>query len=106
MVYTVGNFQLLRDNDMSIQCLITEKGWKLLEKKYHLTRQETQLAICIVSGWTNREAAKAMGITANTVYVHQKKLFAKVRVRNRTELALTFIQETLPKETLRETGNF
>jgi len=80
---------------MSNQNLITERGWECLKKAYRLTPKELQLAKLILAGFNNEEAAASMCISSNTVYSHQQKLFAKVRSRSRTELALTFIREAL-----------
>ena len=57
------------------------KGWAAL------TAAELAVAELISSGHTNRLAARALGISPNTVSTHLRSIFAKLDVRSRVQLA-------------------
>ena len=52
-----------------------------------LTPQELQVAFLVAEGATNREAAAALFITPKTVEAHLGRVYRKLNVRSRTELA-------------------
>lgn len=51
-----------------------------------LTRRETDIAICVMRGLTNQEICDALHLSPNTVKMHLKSIFDKLKVRNRCEL--------------------
>jgi DNA-binding NarL/FixJ family response regulator len=55
---------------------------------YSLTRRESQLVAQLSQGLKNKEIAKALNIAAGTVKVYMSRLFKKVGVKDRFELAL------------------
>jgi DNA-binding CsgD family transcriptional regulator len=52
-----------------------------------LTETERRVARLVIQGCTNREVARAMFVTENTVQTHVRHIFQKLGVRSRTELA-------------------
>jgi DNA-binding CsgD family transcriptional regulator len=58
-----------------------DKGWAAL------TTAELAVAEVISAGHTNRLAARALGISPNTVSTHVRSIFAKLDVRSRVQLA-------------------
>ncbi len=52
-----------------------------------LTPQELQVALLVVDGVSNREAAAALFISPKTVEVHLTRIYRKLGVRSRTQLA-------------------
>lgn len=52
-----------------------------------LTPQELQIALAVVDGATNREAAAALFLSPKTVENHLGRIYAKLGVRSRTALA-------------------
>src|SRR6476659_9036762 len=51
-----------------------------------LTETEHRIAALIAKGQANRQIARAMFITENTVQTHLRHIFQKLGVRSRTEL--------------------
>lgn len=54
----------------------------------NLTDREKQVARTIASGASNKEIAKALGITERTVKAHVGAIFEKLQVRDRLQLSL------------------
>jgi DNA-binding NarL/FixJ family response regulator len=54
------------------------------------TPSEVRVARLVTRGATNREVAAALGLSAKTVEWHLSRLYRKVGVRSRTELAWRF----------------
>ncbi len=61
----------------------------LLNRRFcKLTAREAELVTLLASGLRNKEIAYALGITEGTVKVYLSKLFSKIGVSDRFELAL------------------
>jgi DNA-binding NarL/FixJ family response regulator len=57
-------------------------------KRYSLTRREGQLVVLLTQGLKNKEIATALSISEGTVKVYLSRLFQKLNVKDRFELAL------------------
>jgi DNA-binding CsgD family transcriptional regulator len=61
-----------------------------------LTLQELQVALKVAEGATNREAAASLFLSPKTVEAHLSRIYSKLGVRSRTELAHRFASEGSP----------
>jgi DNA-binding NarL/FixJ family response regulator len=59
-----------------------------LEKKVDLTRKEKEIVSLICNGYRNKEIAQKLDITEQTVKSHCNRIFKKVGVSDRLQLAL------------------
>jgi RNA polymerase sigma factor (sigma-70 family) len=55
-----------------------------------LTRREREVLTCVAAGISNREIAKKLSISEQTVKTHLTRIFAKLQVTNRLAAALAF----------------
>jgi DNA-binding CsgD family transcriptional regulator len=64
----------------------------------HLTPQELQVALVVARGATNREAGAALFLSPKTIETHLGRVYRKLGVRSRTELAHRLATEGVPTE--------
>ena len=62
-----------------------------------LTLQELQVALKVAEGATNREAAATLFISPKTVEAHLSRIYSKLGLRSRTELAHRFATKGSPE---------
>jgi DNA-binding CsgD family transcriptional regulator len=72
-----------------------ESGWPAL------TQAEMRVARLIGSGYTNKAASEALGISVNTTGTHLRSVFRKLGVRSRVQLSNVMHEED-PAEYLRD----
>jgi DNA-binding CsgD family transcriptional regulator len=58
-----------------------------------LTLQELQVALKVAEGATNRETAAALFLSPKTIEAHLSRIYSKLSIRSRTELARRFAHE-------------
>lgn len=58
----------------------------------HLTPQELEVARRIARGATNREIAAELSVSQKTVEAHLSRIYGKLELRSRTELALHMVR--------------
>jgi DNA-binding CsgD family transcriptional regulator len=63
-----------------------------------LTPQELQVALVVARGATNKEAGAALFLSPKTIETHLGRVYRKLNVRSRTELARLLAGETAPAE--------
>ncbi|MEU5903797.1 LuxR C-terminal-related transcriptional regulator [Micromonospora sp. NPDC047527] len=64
-----------------------------------LTAREVEVLGCLVAGMSNKQVAKALGISVRTVTVHVSNLLRKTGSVSRTEVALWAVRRRLPVPT-------
>jgi two-component system nitrate/nitrite response regulator NarL len=107
MMIDVGVRGILRKSlptELLIKCLRKVAGGELwlekslsnrllLSERLNLTPREQQIIGLLPQGMKNKELAYAIGVTEGTVKVYLSRLFAKVGVQSRFELALLAIKK-------------
>lgn len=63
--------------------------------RFRLTRREQEVVAAVVDGLTNRDIARQLGVTEDTVKHHVTNVFDKLGVSNRLELAMFAINHQL-----------
>lgn len=53
-----------------------------------LTERETEVAVAVGQGWSNAEVAEQLHMSVATVKAHVSRLFAKLDVHNRVQIAI------------------
>lgn len=75
--------------------LLDEKQWSYLQKRYHMTPRELQVARLICEGFNNEDIAKALKIKHGTVKTHLRNIYRRVRVKNKITMLLKFVDTAL-----------
>ena len=57
-----------------------------------LSKREREALVHLAQGLSNREIAKRLGISINTVNKHVQQIFTKLNVRNRVQAATKAIE--------------
>lgn len=73
-------------------------------RRYSLTRREGQLVSLLSQGLKNKEIATALNISEGTVKVYLSRLFQKLGVKDRFELALYGLKNLTPGSGVVENG--
>jgi DNA-binding NarL/FixJ family response regulator len=61
-----------------------------LVRPFRFTSREAQVLECLQHGFPNKAIASKLCLSENTVKVHLRRIMRKLRVRNRTEAALSY----------------
>ncbi|MBN2124614.1 MAG: hypothetical protein JW821_10000 [Deltaproteobacteria bacterium] len=70
----------------------TGLGRERLQGTFHLSPRETDIALLVCKGLTDREIASALGIAFSTVRTHLKHLFQKLEATTRSELIFVLLE--------------
>jgi RNA polymerase sigma factor (sigma-70 family) len=71
-----------------------DKEQQAVDAKWEtLTPREREIVLCVGKGMTNKEIAAQLVISGETVKKHLQNVFAKLAIRNRTELALYAVEK-------------
>lgn len=73
--------------------LLDEKHWFYVQRRYHLTARELQVAKLVCQGFNNGEVTGALQIKHGTVKTHLRNIYRKVRVTNKIGMLLKFVDD-------------
>jgi two-component system nitrate/nitrite response regulator NarL len=90
-----GEYWVTRESVGSLVGSVRSRSAPLPERQFGLTRRELEIVTTVASGLTNRDIAQRFSLSEETVKHHLTKIFAKLDVANRVELALFAISEQL-----------
>ena len=95
--YWVGH-ESVSDLVETLRGFIPPKSDVTAKKTYGLTSRELETVSKIVAGYTNKDIAQEFSISEETVKRHLTRIFDKLGVSNRLELALFALKHELVGE--------
>lgn len=90
----VGESLMQRLVTRSVQVVMPAHGARNLAAS--LTQRELEVARTVVTGASNKEIARQLGITERTVKAHVGAIFDKLQVRDRLQLAMLIRDQDFP----------
>jgi len=73
-------------------------GEAAIDEYHHLTQRELEIAQYLVDGMSNKQIAEELYISPLTVETHLKRVYRKMGVTNRTELASKLYSLSIPQD--------
>jgi len=73
--------------------LLDERHWSYIQRRYHISPRELEVAKLVCHGLNNREIADALGIRQGTVKTHIKNIYRRIHVKNKVALLLRFMAD-------------
>lgn len=73
--------------------LLDDKQWRYIQRRYHISPRELEVAKLVCKGFVNGNIAKKLKVKPGTVKTHLKSIFGKTRARNKITLLLRFMED-------------
>jgi len=73
--------------------LLDEKQWLYLQKRYHITPREIQVAKLICQGFNKNEIAEYLKLKHGTVKTHLRNVYRRAHVKSKLALLLRFVDD-------------
>ena len=73
--------------------LLDDRHWSYIQRRYHISPRELEVAKLVCHGLSNREIADALGIRQGTVKTHIKNIYRRIHVKNKVALLLRFMAD-------------
>jgi len=73
--------------------LLDEKQWLYIQRRYHMSPRELEVAKLVCQGFINGEIAKKLNVKPGTVKTHLRSIFGKTRSRNKMTMLLRFMDD-------------
>jgi len=73
--------------------LLDEKHWSYIQRHYHISPRELEVAKLVCHGLSNKEIAQTLGIRQGTVKTHIKNIYRRIHVKNKVALLLRFMAD-------------
>ncbi len=74
--------------------LLGEKHWSYLQRRYHMSPRELQVAKLVCQGFRNNDISKILHITLGTVKTHIRNIYRRVQVESKISMLLRFVADT------------
>jgi len=71
--------------------LLDEDRWSYLQKRYHITPRELQVARLVCQGFENKKIARALKMKHGTVKTHLRSIYRRTHVKSKIEMLLKFM---------------
>ncbi|MBW8041227.1 MAG: response regulator transcription factor [Planctomycetes bacterium] len=82
------------DDSLYIQpdvTLLDNKQWRYVQKRYHISPRELEVAKLVCHGFVNGDVAKKLNVKPGTVKTHLRSIYAKTHAKNRITMLLRFM---------------
>ena len=73
--------------------LLDEKQWRYVQRRYHISPRELEVAKLVCHGFINGDIAKKLNMKPGTVKTHLRSIFAKTHARNKITMLLRFMDD-------------
>jgi DNA-binding CsgD family transcriptional regulator len=73
--------------------LLTDEQWLIVQKRYHMTPRELEIARLICRGMSNEEIAEAVNIKYGTVKTHIRNIYRRIHVKSKVAMLLRFLDD-------------
>ena len=73
--------------------LLNEKHWLYIQRRYHMSPRELEVAKLVCQGFINGEIAKKLNVKPGTVKTYLRSIFGKTRARNKMTMLLRFVDD-------------
>jgi DNA-binding NarL/FixJ family response regulator len=90
-----GQYWIGRESVSGLVDTLRSQMFERAEGRLGLTRRELEIISTVTAGYTNKEIARRFSLSEETVKHHLTKIFSKVHVSNRLELALLAVSQRL-----------
>lgn len=71
--------------------LLSDEHWQYIRKQYCMSPRELQVAKLVCQGFSNEEIANSLKITQGTIKTHIRNIYRRIRVKNKIEMLLRFV---------------
>ena len=72
--------------------LLDSQQWNYIRKWYRITARELQVARLVCRGLNNNKIAAELRISHGTVKTHIRNIYRRIRVKNKIQMLLRFVQ--------------
>ncbi len=90
-----GQYWIGRESVSGLVDTFKAQMFETADRRFGLTPRELEIVTAVTAGYTNREIAQRFTLSEETVKHHLTKIFSKVGVSNRLELALFAVSQRL-----------
>ena len=73
--------------------LLDEKQWRYVQRRYHISPRELEVAKLVCHGFVNGDIAKELNMKPGTVKTHLRSILAKTHARNKITMLLRFMDD-------------
>lgn len=73
--------------------LLEEEHWFHIQRRYHMSPREVQVAKLVCRGFSNGEIAKNLRIKPGTAKTHLRNIYRRVRVKNKISMLLKIVDQ-------------
>jgi DNA-binding CsgD family transcriptional regulator len=83
-----------KDDDTRIgRSLFCPAEWTEISESLELTRRECEVVLAVLDDQSDSDIAQELGISANTVHSHIRRVYGKLGVSSRTQLVARVLAE-------------